>query len=49
MSAIKCSLGAKDWGSMIDGHGGMLDRMDSVGFAAPIFPIWHVIFYFLIL
>ncbi|WP_277963158.1 phosphatidate cytidylyltransferase [Pseudomonas sp. RIT-To-2] len=37
MSAIKRSLSAKDWGTMIKGHGGMLDRMDSVCFAAPIF------------
>lgn len=37
MSAIKRSIGAKDWGSMIKGHGGMLDRMDSVSFAAPVF------------
>jgi phosphatidate cytidylyltransferase len=44
MSAIKRSLGAKDWGSMIEGHGGMLDRMDSVSFAAPIF--FHLTRYF---
>lgn len=44
MSAIKRSLGAKDWGSMIEGHGGMLDRMDSVCFAAPIF--FHLVRYF---
>jgi phosphatidate cytidylyltransferase len=37
LSAIKRSLGAKDWGAMIEGHGGALDRMDSVSFAAPIF------------
>lgn len=37
MSAIKRSLRAKDWGTMIKGHGGMLDRMDSICFAAPIF------------
>ena len=37
LSAVKRSLGAKDWGVMIEGHGGMLDRMDSVSFAAPIF------------
>lgn len=37
LSAVKRSLGAKDWGSMIEGHGGMMDRMDSVSFAAPIF------------
>lgn len=37
LSAVKRSLGAKDWGTMIRGHGGMLDRMDSVSFAAPVF------------
>ncbi len=44
MSAIKRSLGAKDWGSMIEGHGGMLDRMDSVSFAAPVF--FHLVRYY---
>lgn len=37
LSAVKRSLGAKDWGTMIEGHGGALDRMDSVSFAAPAF------------
>lgn len=37
MSAIKRDRGVKDWGRMIEGHGGMLDRLDSVVFAAPIF------------
>lgn len=37
LSAVKRSLGAKDWGVMIQGHGGALDRMDSVTFAAPLF------------
>ena len=37
MSAIKRDRGVKDWGTMIEGHGGMLDRLDSVIFAAPIF------------
>lgn len=37
MSAIKRDRGVKDWGHMIEGHGGMLDRIDSVVFAAPIF------------
>lgn len=37
MSAIKRDRGVKDWGHMIEGHGGMLDRMDSIIFAAPIF------------
>jgi phosphatidate cytidylyltransferase len=36
MSAIKRDLGVKDWGSMIEGHG-MLDRLDSVCFSAPVF------------
>jgi phosphatidate cytidylyltransferase len=37
MSAIKRDRGVKDWGTMIAGHGGMIDRMDSVIFSAPIF------------
>lgn len=44
LSAVKRSLGAKDWGVMIEGHGGVLDRMDSVSFAAPIF--FHITRYF---
>lgn len=41
MSAIKRDRGVKDWGAMIEGHGGMLDRLDSVVFAAPMF--FHVV------
>jgi len=44
LSAVKRSLGAKDWGAMIKGHGGVMDRMDSVSFSAPIF--FHVTRYF---
>ncbi|MBN8279907.1 MAG: phosphatidate cytidylyltransferase [Gammaproteobacteria bacterium] len=44
LSAVKRSLGAKDWGVMIEGHGGMLDRMDSVSFAAPVF--FHLVRWF---
>jgi len=43
LSAVKRSLGAKDWGSMIAGHGGMLDRVDSICFAAPVF--FHLVRY----
>jgi phosphatidate cytidylyltransferase len=46
LSAVKRSMGAKDWGTMIEGHGGALDRMDSVSFAAPIF--FHVTNYFFV-
>jgi phosphatidate cytidylyltransferase len=37
LSAIKRSMGVKDWSSMVKGHGGVLDRMDSITFSAPIF------------
>lgn len=37
MSAIKRDRGVKDWGHMIAGHGGFLDRLDSIVFAAPLF------------
>lgn len=43
MSAIKRDRGIKDWGQMIEGHGGMLDRLDSICFAAPVF--FHVLRY----
>ncbi len=44
MSAIKRDRGVKDWGNMIEGHGGMLDRIDSVCFSAPVF--FHVVRFF---
>jgi phosphatidate cytidylyltransferase len=44
MSAIKRDRGVKDWGWMIEGHGGVLDRLDSVIFAAPV--LFHTIRYF---
>ena len=44
MSAIKRDFGVKDWGHMIKGHGGMMDRVDSICFAAPIF--FHIVRYF---
>ncbi len=37
MSAIKRDRGVKEWGQLIEGRDGMLDRVDSVVFAAPTF------------
>jgi phosphatidate cytidylyltransferase len=44
MSAIKRDRGVKDYGQMIGGHGGIMDRIDSICFAAPIF--FHVVRYY---
>ena len=44
MSAVKRDFGVKDFGSVIPGHGGMLDRVDSLCYAAPVF--FHYVRYF---
>lgn len=44
MSAIKRDRGVKDYGSLIAGHGGVMDRIDSLCFAAPVF--FHMVRFF---
>jgi phosphatidate cytidylyltransferase len=44
MSAIKRDIGIKDFGVVVEGRGGILDRIDSLCFAAPIF--YHLVHYY---
>jgi phosphatidate cytidylyltransferase len=44
ISYIKRDIGIKDMGVVISGHGGILDRVDSMIFVAPIF--FHMVRWF---
>ena len=47
-SIIKRQVGIKDYGNVMPGHGGVMDRFDSWIFVAPVLYIWNIYFPFIV-